>query len=317
MDQQFLLSVHVLTYNSEKYIEATIQSILKQKTSFNFEIVIGDDKSTDNTPNILTKFSEEYPNIINYKRNEEQLGILKNFKATLDRCKGKYILDIAGDDLLKHQYSLQKLVDVFEKNPNLGFVDSGYDTYYEKTKKTVLFANKTIINYSKNKYKETLLLGKITPIGTCYKRQALYDYVDFDTYIQNETVFEDYPILVDLVMNTDFDRINKSLFVYRIHSGSYSNKKDFKLQLDLKEQMLTLVKFFVKKYHLPEIVLEDYQKLSCKSKLHTAGYFGDKTLGKSMFKSLKGHRTTSDFLNYLSSQFFLFRKFHGFFRKIK
>ncbi|MFL1011273.1 glycosyltransferase family 2 protein [Flavisericum labens] len=311
-----LLSVHVLTYNSEKYIEATICSILMQKTSFKFEIVIGDDNSTDNTPNILTKFSEEHPNLINYKRNKEQLGILKNFKTTLDRCKGKYVFDIAGDDLLKHHYSLQKFVDVFEKDSSLGFVDSGYDVYFEKTKNTIVFANKSNIICSKNDYKNLLLLGRITPAGTCYKKQALYDFVEFDKYIRNEIAFEDYPILVDLAMNTNFHRINESLHIYRTHSESATNTKNFNHQVLLKDQLLELATYFSKKYHLPPDILNNHKKGYYQGMLYLAGRFGKRKLGKKMFLNLKRPLNIMFWGYFLCSQFKLIRAIAARFRKI-
>jgi glycosyltransferase involved in cell wall biosynthesis len=126
------LSVHLITYNNEKHIEETLQSILKQKVDFNYEIVVGDDCSIDNTLDIIIKYQLAYPNLFNIKKNEKQLGILGNFKATLDRCNGLYVFDIAGDDLLKHENTLQKMVDVLKGNNNLGFVDSGVDLIDEK-----------------------------------------------------------------------------------------------------------------------------------------------------------------------------------------
>ncbi|XCF05618.1 glycosyltransferase family 2 protein [Tamlana crocina] len=316
MDSQPLLSVHVLTYNSEKYIEATIHSILMQKTSFSFEIVIGDDNSSDNTPSILTQFSKVHPNLIQYKRNESQLGILKNFKATLDRCKGKYIFDIAGDDLLKHPYSLQKMVDAFEKDSSLGFVDSGYDIYFEKTKKTMGFANQTQINCPKEAYKNLLLLGQITPAGTCYKRQALYDFVDFDTYIKNKIAFEDYPILVDLAMNTDFCRINESLHIYRTHGESSTHIKNFNQQVLFKDQLLELATHFSEKYNLPPSILNGHKKGYYEGMLYLAGKFGQGILGKQMFFKLKKPFNARYLGYYLCSQFKLFRTVANRFRKI-
>ncbi|WP_370476805.1 glycosyltransferase family 2 protein [Tamlana flava] len=317
MNSKPLLSVHLLTYNCENYIEETLQSILRQKTSFDFEIIIGDDNSTDNTPNILNQYAQQYPNLIDYRQNITQLGILKNFKTTLDRCRGDYVFDIAGDDYLKQDYALQKMVDVIKKNPSLGFIDSGYDKLFTTTSKVIAFDNDSQIKSSKEYYKHLVLTGQIYPVGICYNRVHLLNFVDFNTYLEMNITIEDYPILVDLVMNTDFDRVDESLHVYRIHTDSYSNQKDFKLQLSLNKQMLNLVKFFSKKYNFLPKVMEDYEKYSNKSKLHLAGYFGDKVLGKAMFKSLKGSRTCFDFFNYLSSQFLLFRKLQFVFRKIK
>ena len=125
------LSIHLITYNNEKHIEDTLQSILKQNVDFEYEIVVGDDCSTDDSLKIINQYSEKHPSLFNVKKNETQLGILKNFKTTLDRCKGAYVFDIAGDDMLKTNDALQKMVNILNKNTNLGFVDSGFDNFNE------------------------------------------------------------------------------------------------------------------------------------------------------------------------------------------
>lgn len=58
------VTVCITTYNVESYIEQTLNSILDQKTSFDFEILVGDDCSTDNTRSILLRYKEQYPNKI-------------------------------------------------------------------------------------------------------------------------------------------------------------------------------------------------------------------------------------------------------------
>ncbi len=302
-----VLSIHVLTFNSENYIKNTLESILKQETNFSYEIVIGDDCSSDSTNEIIKTYIHQYPNLINYKKNKKQVGILKNFKATLDRCQGEYVFDIAGDDLLKHSYSIQKMVDAFRLNPGLGFVDSGFDRYYEKKQKYRCFTNKASILCNKESYKLNILKGKVLPIGVCYNRKALYDFVDFDFYIKENITFEDYPILVDLVMNSDFYRINESLHIYRVHSESISKIQDFEIQMKLKTQMLLLIEHFTNKYKLPNHILNNYQKEFYLAKLYLAGLFGNKKLGKEMYLKLNKPKHLKHIAYYISSQNKLFR----------
>ncbi|MFV0541269.1 MAG: glycosyltransferase [Aestuariibaculum sp.] len=307
MNKSPSLSVHILTYNCEKYIEATLKSVLAQKTTFKFEIVIGDDHSNDGTNQILSCYAQQYPKLIRYKQNEQQLGILKNFKATLDRCNGIYVFDIAGDDLLKHENVLQKLVDHLSKDKTLGFVDSGYDEYYEKQKKNVPFANKFAIQSHNRQYKELLLLGKIFPVGVCYNKQALYDFVDFETYINQSISFEDYPILVDLAMHTNYGKINESLHIYRIHNKSFSHGKDFETLLLFKTQMLQLAKYFTEKYNLPSDILIAHKNTYHIGCLYIAGVFGQKELGKNMYLKLKKPFNLKLYGYYLCSQYKFFR----------
>ena len=308
------LSVHLITYNNEAHIEATLQSILKQKINFSYEIVVGDDCSTDNTYNIVKEYAKKEPQLFKINRNEKQLGILKNFKTTLDRCSGNYVFDIAGDDLFKEQYSLQKLVDTLKNNTSLGFVDSGYDIMNNDTNKRISFTNKKFIVANKEDYKINILLGNIVPLGMCFNKELLYKYVDFKVYINKGISIDDYPILVDLIMNCDFERINESLHTYRVHNTSYSHEKDFEKLLFQKKQMKSLFNLFTEKYNFSKSIQSNFNNAHHKTLVFLAGYFEDKSLGKEVFYKIKS-KNLKDWIHYLSSQHRLFRKLISFRKK--
>lgn len=301
------LSVHLLTYNSEKHIEETLLSILKQKVDFNYEIVIGDDCSTDNTLEIIKPYSAKHPNLFKVKKNASQLGILRNFKATLDRCSGTYIFDIAGDDLFKSEYALQKMVNVLKNDDSLGFVDSGADKLYVKTNTVVPFFNQATLELSKKDYLNKLLLGRAASIGVCFNKKHLYDYVDFDYYINEGITIEDYPIIVDLAMNTKFDIIKESLNIYRVHEESYSQKKSFKSHYRLKQQMRQLFDFFSEKYNFKEELIDTFNNYYYKELLFLTGFFEEKQLGKDTYKMIP-NKSIKDYIHFWASQNALFRK---------
>lgn len=302
-----LLSVHLLTYNNEKHIEVTLESIVNQKVNFEYEIVIGDDCSTDNTLDILTKYKLKYPTLIKLKRNKTQLGILKNFKTTLDRCNGKYVFDIAGDDIIQSENALQIMVDALQKDTNIGFVDCGYDRLDDKNGRIIRFKNRSIITASKTAYLNAVLMGKIIPVGLCYNKDLLYQYVDFETYFKMNLTIEDYPILVDMIMNTNFSRITKSLVTYRVHDTSYSHKKTFENHSFLNNQMRNLFDYMAKKYSYPQNIKQSFHNNSLKELLFFAGYFEKKELGKKVFQNIKS-KNVKDYIHYYASQNKLFRK---------
>lgn len=301
------LSVHLITYNNEKYIEDTLQSILKQKVDFNYEIVVGDDCSTDDTLKIVNTYQSMFPHLFKVEKNKQKLGILGNFKATLERCQGEFIFDIAGDDLLKKENSLQKMVDVLKSDASLGFVDSGVDFLYEKNKIIKPFKNKEVIQANREEYKKHLFLGKLTPIGICFRKKHLNEFVDFDTYLNMNLTIEDYPILVDLAMNTSFTTINESLHIYRVHDYSYSHKKSFESHFFLKNQMKNLFDFFNKKYNYDSSINEKFNNDYYKELLFLAGYFEKKEIGVESFKKLKS-KSIKDYIHFAASQNKLIRK---------
>jgi len=301
------LSVHLITYNNEAHIEDTITSILQQNVNFNYEIVVGDDCSTDRTLDIINHYASKNPSLFKIKKNDTQLGILRNFKTTLDRCNGNYIFDIAGDDVLKGDSALQKMVNILKNDSSLGYVDSGYDRLEDHNNSISHFKNKDSITAKELEYKSNVLLGKITPIGTCYNKAHLYKHVDFETYLEMNINIEDYPILVDLIMNTNVARIDESLHIYRIHENSYSHSKQLKNNLYQKNQMKQLFDFFSNKYSFHQDLINTYKNNHLKEILFLAGYFEDKELGKDIYPQLNS-KTLVDTIHYLASQSSFFRK---------
>ena len=93
-----MISVVVVTYNQAATIGRTLDSILMQQCHVPFEIVIGEDCSTDDTRAICQNYAEKHPDIIRLICNERNKGIVDNYYDCLLTCRGKYIADCAGDD---------------------------------------------------------------------------------------------------------------------------------------------------------------------------------------------------------------------------
>ena len=112
--QQPKASVYVLTYNQEKYVAQTIDSIICQKTSFLYEIIIADDHSTDLTREICLKYQKKYPQKIKLLLHEKNHGLIENYKSVLKHCCGVYIAGCAGDDYWCDENKLQKHIDYMD-----------------------------------------------------------------------------------------------------------------------------------------------------------------------------------------------------------
>lgn len=92
------VSVCVVTYNQEKYIRQCLQSIVDQKTDFDFEIIVGDDCSTDNTKAIVEEFSLKHPRIVKCIFQEKNIGASENYLSVHEAAIGDYIAHMDGDD---------------------------------------------------------------------------------------------------------------------------------------------------------------------------------------------------------------------------
>ena len=115
------VSICVISYNQEDYVRECLESIITQKADFYYEIVVGEDCSTDNTAKIIELFAETHDNI-RLLDNTSNLGVLPNFIRTLRACKGKYIAFCEGDDYWIDENKLQTQVDFLEQNTKYGGV---------------------------------------------------------------------------------------------------------------------------------------------------------------------------------------------------
>ena len=299
------LSVHMMTYNCEKYIDQSLKSVLRQKTTFPFEVIISDDASTDKTYQIITDIAEKYDFIKPYQ-NKNNLGILKNFLTTLQRCKGDYVFDLAGDDWLSDPYALQTLVDELDQNPSFSFVDSGFDCYYQRSGKIKSFVNKNIVTSAKEEYIVRHKIYGTSFMGCCYRKSSIEKYVNFDEYRKQQIDFEDYPILTDLMMNSDFGLIPKVFSVYRKHRDSHSHKADSYLKVKL---------YFAEKYNYSKTEVTKIHQVHDEHMLHNASLTSNKKTGRKHYKPLR-RPILRNFVYFVSSQSHLARRFFTLFRKI-
>lgn len=124
MVEPCVVSVVCITYNHEQYIREAIESFLMQETSFPFEIIIHDDASTDNTPDIIKEYHSRYPDIIRpifQKENQFSQGGFKPSFYAVAHSDSKYIALCEGDDYWVSKNKLQIQIEAMEIHPELDF----------------------------------------------------------------------------------------------------------------------------------------------------------------------------------------------------
>lgn len=113
-----LVSITCITYNHEKYIAQTIEGFLMQETSFPYEVIIGEDCSTDGTRAVIEGYCKKYPHIIKLVTSDNNVGARKNGVRIRNEAKGKYIAICEGDDYWTDPHKLQQQVSFLESNPD-------------------------------------------------------------------------------------------------------------------------------------------------------------------------------------------------------
>ena len=138
MSQEFQikLTVALLCYNHEKYLAQALDSVLMQETDQPFEIVIGDDHSTDGSLKILAEYKEKYPDKITLIAHDKNLGNFgkNNFLSIYQHCRGEYLVVLEGDDFWTDSRKLQKQIDLLDSNPDVAVVYHPVRFLYEETK---------------------------------------------------------------------------------------------------------------------------------------------------------------------------------------
>lgn len=247
-----LLTVCLITYNHAKYISQATESVLMQKTNFNYKLLIADDFSTDGTREIVLEYKSKYPNLIELILQEKNVGPGKNFLDLITTPKTKYIAYFEGDDYWTDPNKLQKQFDFLEANPEYGMVHTDADL---KTEHRIIksWHKKNNSIFTSDDYPEILFrLNPIRTVTTVARRELInkvIDEIDIPKY--------DLTLWLYIGINSKIHYLSESTSVYRIHKNSESNNLVFKSIIKLRDDILNIRLWFLNNYKLPTKCLVD------------------------------------------------------------
>jgi glycosyltransferase involved in cell wall biosynthesis len=246
-----LVSVCPITYNHAKHFSQAIESILSQKVDFEFEIIVGEDESTDGTRDIALEFQRKFPDKIKVLLHSRKDVIYVNGRATgrwnfvdtLSHARGKYIALLSCDDFWTDPHKLQKQVDVMEAHPEYSIcghwtvnVDENGDLLSSQplTGKSCpeIFSIKHALNGT-----------PLIPNSWLFRRFDLASHPQYALFL--ELPAGDDPLMLMLLGRGPGYCIRQDMSAYRIHSGgTWSTKaryhKDFEmLQFHIAAMQLT------------------------------------------------------------------------------
>lgn len=149
-----VVSICCPAYNDEKFIARTLESIVMQETNFEYEILIHDDASTDQTVDIIKDYKKNYPEIINLTRQNKNKGVEQvpvKEKYLFPKAKGEYIAICMGNDFWTDSFKLQKQVDFMRTHSNCSLHIHGASKVTEDEKDK----SEAIIAAQKSQYLDT------------------------------------------------------------------------------------------------------------------------------------------------------------------
>jgi len=224
----------MLTYNHQRFVAQAIESVMMQETNFDYELVIGEDCSTDRTSDICTSYQKKYPDKIRLLRRERNLGLVQNFVQTFYNCKGKYIATISGDDYWTSPSKLQKQANFLDNHSDYAMCFTPTMCFFEDKSRKPQYSPPP--DCKRDTFTiEDLLRGN--PIGACSVmfRNGLFD--SFPDWFFSLRI-EDWPLHILNAQHGKIGYINEAMAAYRIHPNSiYSSHS-------LVEKMLWDVDFY-------------------------------------------------------------------------
>lgn len=256
MENNVMLSIYIPTYNHEKYIEEALNSVLMQKTKYSFEVLVGEDASTDGTRKIIERVVEKNPGFFTVFYREKNMSKLQcnNGRDLQGRCRGKYIICLEGDDFWTDEYKIEKQITFLETHPE----------YYAVAHNCIVVGADSKPNgetypeckdneYSLKHYREDILPGQYT---TLMCRNYFFDN-NFDKMLVNTRLAPgDRYLYFSILCKRKIYCMQEVMSAYRhIVTGGASFSATFKYSFSHTEQWHKNLVMYAKKQHNEEAVV--------------------------------------------------------------
>lgn len=252
-----IISVVVITYNQERTISRTLDSILMQQCHVPFEIVIGEDCSTDSTRAICEDYARQHPDIIRLFCNDKNKGVVDNYFDCLLECRGKYIADCAGDDFWIDPKKLEKEVAVMEQHPNVTMVITNWQYFDEASQLTTPShqIHHAPITPGHKLLKDIITQRNMSVFHLCtsmYRSDVFRKVYYEDTFMFRNKDFcsEDMQIAISMATNGDIAYLPDVTLNYSIGFDTVSNTADDVKQFRFVRKTTELILYLATKYQI-------------------------------------------------------------------
>lgn len=245
-----LLSVCLITYNQEDFIQKAIKNVFRQVVDFPIEFIISNDCSSDRTHEKIEEIIPQAPENfeVKYFNHQKNLGMMKNFSFALNECSGKYIAYFEGDDYWDYPEKLQIQVNFLEAHPDFAICCHNIKILEKEELISNTYLDKMTI-------KEESVIEDLAKFNFIATLTAVFRNIEnkLPTWILNSPI-GDLPMFMMVAKQGKIKFINEKWAVYRSNIGEWS-KMGNKRNLNM-----------IKQY---DLLLEEFQnEFTIKNKLH-------------------------------------------------
>lgn len=232
------VSICCLTYNHEKYLKQCLDGFVNQKTSFDYEILVHEDASTDNTASILKEYEIKYPKLFKCIYQKENQFSKQNTLVNIlfEMAQGDYLALCEGDDFWTDPYKLQKQVDFLESNRSYNFSGHSVDCTIPDAFNSKLKFKKT----GRIPLKQLIYTNCIHTSSFVFRNLPRNE--EFFTFFNN-TPLGDFPQLVYFSQDKGAYVFKESMSTYRTDNSAseWNGKLENKQRVDRKELVIKLM----------------------------------------------------------------------------
>lgn len=220
--EQPLVSVCMITFNHEAFIEEALIGVLMQNTDFDFELIVANDASTDDTDQIIEQIKDNHikGSHIRYFNHKENIGMIPNLLFALQQCRGEYIAFCEGDDYWTNPLKLQKQIDVLEANASYSFCG------HQSLTKTNDALIQNTIPTGVQKFKDIIQRNFIATSALVFRSEAINKWPEFFKTAKAG----DWLLQLLALKSGDAFVLEEVMSVYRKHEdGVWSRKSHYEM----------------------------------------------------------------------------------------
>lgn len=256
------VSAILVSYNQEEYISSALESILMQRTDFDWELLIGDDASTDRTGEIIKETVKKAPSNCKVRLflREENLGASRNIFDLIRKCEGEYITVLEGDDYWLCENRLQVLADFLDAHSEYAGVShkrerrlDGKLVKYDP-EESVVGKDFTVDDYFNGK--------RFSTMACLFRNIYSSDYDGYEYLYTGARNACDQVMCYSILFSGKIFILDNIFGVYRIASGGYCSKQS---QLNRAKDYIIQNRRLAERYGEPKAIIDEIRGLHAES----------------------------------------------------
>lgn len=268
-DTEMMVSVIMITYGHEKYIEEAINGVFIQQTDFPVELIIANDCSPDQTDEVVKSLVSRAPeNItVRYTKHQTNKGMNANFLWAASQATGKYIALCEGDDYWTDPLKLQKQVDFLENNSDYNICFSNAEIIHNNNTKN----RKPFSKIENREYSQVEVYSKwiVATASIVFKEEIIRDQKFKDIYKNKDILFTDNLLLVWAGEKGKIRGMSDFFAVYRKQGDGATSAMSSEVLEKINRQNLFFARTFPQLYDSSKTLIIDRSFMNLKAAILT------------------------------------------------